>query len=186
MAAAAPPRLSEQELARLARDSRELIAAAQRGDADAVRRQLTSGVHPDTADPFGETALRWGTSNVYQCLPGACDLRVYFDGFLCDDPLPCGFRRVSDRTLLVLFTAATNDHDNVARALLLGGARPDQADRAGWTPVMWAASYGADAVLRQLLEYGASPIGTSHAGYAFSTICSQDFLEFQGFLGILP
>jgi ankyrin repeat protein len=40
----------------------DLVTAAQHGDAAAVRLALRSGTHADTADDFGETALRWAAT----------------------------------------------------------------------------------------------------------------------------
>ncbi|GAA2864626.1 hypothetical protein GCM10020220_062420 [Nonomuraea rubra] len=62
--------------------------------------------------------------------------------------------------MTALHWAAANDRLAVARALLARGAGPDLRDSAGNTPLSRAAERGATAMVRALLDHGATAGGT--------------------------
>jgi acyl-CoA-binding protein len=121
----------------LSRDrSRQLLAAASKNDAAALRRILAS--HPgsaDAADGSGQTALHLASDRgnlecVRILLKSGADVSA------------------ADRDgISVLQAAVIAGHADVCRTLLEGGADPDQPDVDGDTPRSCAADDGSEALL---------------------------------------
>jgi ankyrin repeat protein len=83
----------------------------------------------------------------------------------------CGGVGSTPATMLVV--AAANDHLDVARLLLDGGADPNRADSDGGTPLMAGVRTGSLAMLRLLLERGAAvdAVNPESSETAFHAAC---------------
>ena len=132
MAASAPPRLREAEREQLARNSRELIDGAQRNDAAAVRRLLRAGMQPDTADAFGETALRWAATRAHDEVARV----LLAHGARPDQADRAGW------TPLMWAASYMYSQSAVLRQLLECGASPTGTSHAGKTPLELAKLKG--------------------------------------------
>lgn len=66
---------------------------------------------------------------------------------------------------------ACHDSERVVSALLERGAKVNQADATGDTPLIWAATYGSTKNCRALLKAGAKPNATNDDG-ATALVCA--------------
>ncbi len=128
--------------------SAELLAAAQAGDADTVRRLLAAGAHANEPDEAGQTALHLAAQGghleaVHALLEAGADANA---------------RDANAWT--PLFKAAYNHeldcgYAPVVKALVEAGAEVDARIFYGLTPLMLAAGAGEAAVCEVLLNAGA-------------------------------
>lgn len=120
----------------------DYFAAIEGDDAAKVRQLLDRGMDPDTLDPRGQNglfvALRGGSSKVVQQLLLHPGIRV-------------DAANASGETPLMM--AALRANVPVMRTLIERGA---QVNRAGWTPLHYAASSPAAAPVELLLKLGAA------------------------------
>lgn len=130
----------------------DFFRAIELDDARTLTRLLQRGFDPNTPDPQGQVglflALRGGSEQAVQLLLVHPELKV-------DAP------NTTDETPLMM--AALRGALEPARRLLERGAR---VDRAGWTPLHYAASGPSVAMVKLLLDRGApidarSPNGTT-------------------------
>ena len=63
-----------------------------------------------------------------------------------------------------LYTATLNNHPESMRKLISAGAKLNQADDDGWTPLIAAAAFGESKLIRILLEAGANPTRRATGG----------------------
>ncbi|KAH8676615.1 ankyrin repeat-containing domain protein [Tricladium varicosporioides] len=68
-----------------------------------------------------------------------------------------------DRPLLCI--AASQGHDGVILALLVGGADVNERDSSGHTPLFWAAAAGREEVVRLLLDSGANQVAHNQGDF---------------------
>lgn len=123
----------------------DLVAAAKRGDREAVRALLAAGADPDAAWGDGATALHWAA---HRDAPA-----------LVADLLAAGADPDSadDHGVTPLALAALNGSLPVVDALLTAGADPNAARSNGETPLMTAARVGSLDAARRLIAAGADP-----------------------------
>jgi ankyrin repeat protein len=120
------------------------LVAARRGDAAGLKKQLESGVSPDTVDKYGNSLLilaaREGTADTVAAL-----LRF--------KPKIDHRNRSGDSALML---AAQRGDAKIVDLLLKSGARVN--DRPGqhlWTPLHYAAFEGKLPIVERLLDAGA-------------------------------
>jgi len=173
---------------------REFVAAAQRGDENAVRRALADDPNLVSAtDDLGMTALDWAATrehwHIFQQLlaAGAPVTTVGFDGGTVLHRV-CHYSRADMVELLLdagadvtaqnqwgrapLHVAARRGHRDVAALLLERGADPNVTTREGWTSLHVAYRSGQPNLVEFLLAAGADPQARDSAGvlpidYAF-------------------
>ncbi|MFP5394112.1 MAG: ankyrin repeat domain-containing protein [Gammaproteobacteria bacterium] len=121
---------------------RDLVLAAQLDDASGIDKLLRRGVSPNAIDPVtGESvlllALREGSQRAIDRLLAAPDLQTELAA-------PNG------NTALMM--AAFKRNRRAVETLLARGA---QVNRAGWSPLHYAAAAGDADIARLLLEHGA-------------------------------
>lgn len=126
----------------LADPVRDLVLAAQMDHPSTVRKLLAKGMNPNTVDPVtGEpvviVALREGSNGVLDLLLAHPDLAV-------EQAAPNG------NTALMM--AAFKHNKRAAQTLLARGA---SVNRAGWSPLHYAASSGDVEIAAMLMEQGA-------------------------------
>jgi ankyrin repeat protein len=191
-------------LAQEADPARQLIEAAQSGDAQAVTSALTAGANGDAAGGDGMSALHWaaerGHAGVVRTLldagasaEGVTRIGAYTPlhlaarrgsaesvGYLLDAGLdPNAVTANSGVTPLHLAAAAFDGSEAVAR-LLDAGADPDAREAAaGQTPLIFAAGAGRAESVRVLLAAGADPsIETEVVDVRQSLIADRDAARF--------
>ena len=123
----------------------EIVAAAKRGDREAVRALLEAGTDPDAAWGDGATALHWAAHR---------DARA-----LVVDLLEAGAAvdAADDHGVTPLALACLNGSRPTVDLLLEAGADPNAARGNGETPLMTAARVGGLDAARSLLAAGADP-----------------------------
>ena len=121
-----------------------LVAAAKRGDHEAIGALIAQGADADAAQPDGTTALHWAAhrgdlESVQALVDAGADVAA-----------------TSRYGIAPLWLAAGDGHASVVAALLEAGADPDTTrGESGETVLMIAARGGHADVLRQLLAHGA-------------------------------
>ena len=156
----------------------DLVAAARRGDHEAVRALLAAGADPGATYGDGTTALHWAAHRdapamVADLLAAGADADAADDHGVTPLALAClnGNLPVVDTLLAAgadpnaergngetpLMTAARVGSLDVARSLLAAGADPDAAEATlGQTALMLAVAENHTPVARLLLETGAA------------------------------
>jgi ankyrin repeat protein len=124
---------------------RPLVDAARKGDTDAVRALVRTGVDVNAADADGTTALHWAS---YRDDVESADLLIRAGARL---------NASTDLGVTPLWSASLNGSESMVRRLLEAGADPNAALLVGETPVMVASRSGNPAVVEQLLAKGANP-----------------------------
>lgn len=135
-----------------AADGPPLVAAAEAGDAGAVRDLLAAGADVDTASVDGATALHWA---VHRDLPALVRLLVDAGA----DASASNRYGVQPIAL-----AATNGSAVVLEQLLDAGADPNASMPGGETALMTAARAGPPDAVRVLLRAGADPNARDDVG----------------------
>lgn len=72
-----------------------------------------------------------------------------------------------------LHAAVAGRHTDIALALLRHGADPNAVQQGGWTPLHQAADHGDAALVRALLDAGASSSATNDAGVTAKSLAEQ-------------
>jgi len=155
--------------ARLARMDR-IHDDARHGRLAAVRKSLASGVEPDARlSDDGETAMalavQGGHVSVVRALLGAgADANLRADG---ETPL---HRALSQQAL------EPRSRPDVIRALVHGGADPNQRDHDGLTPLMRAVieGRGAERTVRLLVSLGADLEAEHSSGLRALDLARED------------
>ena len=126
----------------------EFVAAARDGNIKAVGQFLDDGVHPDTPNVAGATALDLAASNEHADI-----------AFLLIDRNASPDHDSNEPYTTALIHAATNGDDPLVERLLKAGANPNLRDNGyEQTALIWAAAYGRSIrVVELLLEFGADP-----------------------------
>lgn len=180
-----------------------IIEAAQKGDAPLVRVLLQSGVLPDQADAYGETALTWaahlGHTAIVKDLLAAGGNREASGSLLQGTPLLLAARN-GQRGIVALLAVLANANArdphgatplmlalqkpegtlkpqsrilSIIKTLLDAGADPDLQDHEGHTALMWAVRWDNLEAARLLLAAGASPHLRNDAGQTALEIADQ-------------
>lgn len=130
----------------------ELIQASRRGDLDAVRRLLKSGVDPSTVDWSGGTPLMWAAKE------GHADVvRTLLDAEA--DP-----EQIDPRGWTPLMIASIEGHASVISTLIEAGVQVNRTDSLGVNALMRAAENGKRAAIVALLNGNARVDARSGAG----------------------
>ena len=154
-----------------------LVDAVRRGDANAVRELLESGVEVDATTADGATALLWAVHTdqpelVALLLEAGADVDISNRYGVGSAHLAAenGNAAILERLLLagvdpnltlqggetLLMTAARTGNPETVRTLLAHGADPNLRETTqGQTALMWAAANNNAAALRLLAENGA-------------------------------
>lgn len=125
--------------------SKPLLEAARRGDGEAIRSLVKSGVDVNAAEGDGATALHWAS--------------YHDDAESAALLLKAGAKAdaVNDLGATPLWMACQNRNPRMVKLLLEAGANPNAALQSGETLVMTAARAGDPDVVEQLLSKGADP-----------------------------
>jgi len=124
-------------------DVLSLAVAARRGDLEAVRLLVKSGVRPDAPDINGSTALH----------AAAGDGQLEVVEFLLSVGAEPGTANKQGRR--PLYEAAASGSIECCRLLIERGAKLDTPTVGGWTPLTAALYWGSDEVTDYLLGLGA-------------------------------
>lgn len=155
---------SQWRLPRRALRDTDLVAAAQRGDAEAVERLLDLGLSLNAVDAQGCTAL------LRACGGGHVALVRLLLSRGADPELPA----YSGATCLSV--ALTARQIDVVWALAENGVTMDQRLPGGITPLMIAAALGQDQAIGALLAHGADPLAADgHAGTVLHALAQFGF-----------
>ena len=152
----------------------DFAGAARDGDIETVARLLDAGVHPDTPNSAGSTALE----------RAACSNHTSIATLL----LECGARPDPIRERphsTALIYAATKGNDELVSRLLEAGANPNIRDESnGQTALIWASAYGrSPKVVEILLRHGADRTIVDVNGNTALTIAEHfDFAEIVNLL----
>jgi ankyrin repeat protein len=126
----------------------DLLGAAARGDASAVRAALAAATPPDLRDKDGRTPLHWAAEGGHTEV-----IRVLLDAGAEVDAQELD--RYFGRTPLHL--AAQGGHTDAIQLLLNAGAEVNAEDRGyGSKPLWYAVASGHAAAAKLLLEAGAA------------------------------
>jgi ankyrin repeat protein len=150
-----------------------LLAAIERGDARAVRREIARGVDVNRTtveavpgwDPLGKGNPVGG----YDITGVTPLMKAALTG---DDALVTALveagadvNAVTSTGATALQAAARGSVDGAAvRTLLESGADPQPTDQYGWTPLMDAAQWGRTEAARALIEHGADVLARDQFG----------------------
>ncbi|KAJ6051209.1 hypothetical protein N7499_010572 [Penicillium canescens] len=151
-----------------------LSYAAKNGYEALARLLLKNGVDPNSADNAGRTPLSWAAQNKHSeekkfvCLGHRPDLDDAHneDGtpkhrgeknFVCLGYRPDLYDAHNEDGTPKHQVSERRSGEEVARILLEQGADPDSTDKAGRTPLSWAAQKGNEPMIQLLLENGADP-----------------------------
>ena len=155
---------SQWRLPRRALRDADLVAAAQRGDTDAVERLLDLGLSLNAVDAQGCTALLRACGGGHVALVRALLARG------ADPEIPA----YSGATCLSV--ALTARQIDVVWALAENGVTMDQRLPGGITPLMIAAALGQDQAVGALLAHGADPLATDgHGGTVLHALAQFGF-----------
>jgi ankyrin repeat protein len=130
-----------------------LHRAAQRDDAEAVRKLLTDGASAKAENRYGVTPLSlactYGNEQIVRAL-------------LAAGADPNTTLRGGETALM---TAARAGRVGPVKALLDAGAKVDAKDRKGQTAIMWAAAEGHAEAVEALIKAGADPRARLKSGF---------------------
>jgi len=124
--------------------SAELIAAARKGDVEAVKAALEKGGKVNDADrTSGRNALQWAArEGKVEAIAALLAAGAVLDG--------------EDRTGKTALTiAAESGKPEAVRALIKAGAAINHRDRIQGSPLLWAAGLGNPATVRELIAANA-------------------------------
>ena len=127
----------------------EFVFAVANDRVAQVKELLGKGIDPNTVDPNGEPVL-------------VVAARLGFTGTV--DALLAAKANINAKSSVgdtAIMMAALNGHLELVRKFRLRGA---QIDGVGWTPLIYAATGGHDAVVTYLLSEGAAMNATSPNG----------------------
>lgn len=136
-----------------AADSSVLHHAAGFGNIASIKLLLAAGADGNAKNRFGATPLHWAIGD-----PAKISL-------LLANGADVNAQTTSGKTTLYLAASSANAHP-VMRILLDKGAKADQADLGGRTPLMAAAGRGDSVALQMLLAKGADVNKRSGSGGA--------------------
>jgi ankyrin repeat protein len=139
----------------------ELILAAERDDAAAVRRALERGAAPDAAGPGGVTPL------MSACEAGNDEMAR----LLLARGADLGRRDARGNTPLLIACAA--GHGRLAAHLIHAGAEAEVMNDDGYTALMGAARCDDKPLVELLLARGADPTHTYVGGNTAASIASR-------------
>lgn len=190
-----------------------LIEAAIQGDSLLVREILQRGAHPDSKDPYEETALNWAahlghTAVVKDLLAAGAD-RENVGTFLHATPLLLAADRAHRGIVALLAVLANLDARDsrgatalmlavasystlpkfahrilgIVATLIQAGADLDLQDQQGNTALIWAAEVGNLEVARLLLNAGADYQIGNVAGQTALDVAAQH--RYTGIVALL-
>jgi ankyrin repeat protein len=134
-------------------EEQALVAAAGRGDADALARLIAAGVNADRRDLRGERALCAAVRLLLDRGAGTA-------GRCADGLTPLG-------------AAVLRGHRRSAELLLRDGAFPDERNATGNTPLIDAAALGRADLVRMLLDAGANPALYNRLGHSAIVVAAD-------------
>jgi uncharacterized protein len=140
----------------------KLIAAAKKGDVEAVKKQLKKGIKVDaTTDELDAyTALGWAA---YYGHKDVAEL-------LLEEGASIDVQNLSGYTPLM--AAAQTGHNRLVRFLLEKGANPNMATKNGDTALIYASMFGNAETVQALLEKGADRRATNKLGDTAETLAN--------------
>ncbi|HEY2818396.1 MAG TPA: ankyrin repeat domain-containing protein [Casimicrobiaceae bacterium] len=127
----------------------DLIVAVANDRADELKRLLARGMDPNSVDPNGDPLL---------FIAARAGYRATVDVLLAAKANVNAKNRFGDTPVMV---AALNGQLEIVRRLRMQGA---ELEPRGWTPLIYAATGGHDAVVTYLLDQGANINGQSPNG----------------------
>ena len=154
-----------------------LWIAAIAGDAPQVNLLLGKGIDPDTRDEHGETALMKAVSLQAR----GADHMAVVEALLAKHADPNARDKKGRTPLLFASQGSASEYrvlpsnEPMIRLLLSKGARINDRDDDGWSPLLTVVSQWADqpALIRFLLESGADFRATTKAGKTMLMIAAS-------------
>lgn len=188
----------------LSKQEADLFIYVTRDNGGAVRRLLEQGTNPNVRDENGQTPMTWamqhGSLNAFDSLMASAKTNVEFRNSNDESPLMLAAIRghLDAATRLIrqgahvnkpmwspLHYAASGSGDQqlaIARLLLDKEAYIDPRSPNDTTPLMMAAQYGSDAMVKLLLDEGADPTMKNQLGLSaadFAARAGRDSLAAQ-------
>ena len=167
--------LAPQGSARASPEDDEMLRATIRTslaprDKDEIHRLLDRGANPNAPDKFGRTAMHYAAGHEW----GTTEVGTILTLFLLEGGKCCLNDNQGDTPLHFAVAAANHvtadfaDLGGRIRRLLDNGAKPNEPNRRGYTPLHFAAKTSAwthgTAVIDRLLRAGGDPDWESNDG----------------------